>query len=219
MIERRQVPNEVFVGADPDLHNISYAIFCNGVLYILIYKIPVKVKGLECVHTFLDVACKHAEALRDVCEDITTVGLEDRSALIESQDVRYAGKTNNARPQDLIKLATMGGAMIGVCSALDVPARYIMPAAWKGTIRKAVHQARICTKMGWKYEVSGKDKDIVVPIDAADYDCTLITSKEVKENHVINKGEWKHVLDSIGLALFAAEQYLNSNNKQGGVTR
>jgi len=183
-----------FYGADPDCHHLSFARIQKGyVPSILLFNIPGKVKAINCVPEF-------AKLMDMTDPDEPTPGL----AAVEAMDVGYTGKTNNARKQDLPNLNLVAGAMaFCIQSLINVETKLVLPRQWKGTVPKDVHQARICTAMGWHFEKTGKS---IVPLNAG-YVCTRITTKGVEKNHRMLKGEWKHVLDSIGLALYAAECY------------
>lgn len=114
---------------------------------------------------------------------------------VEGQELVYTARSG-ANPRDLAILANVSGALISEASHETNNILLPSPAEWKKQVPKAIHQARIYTTIGWEFESVGKDKKrgycrpTSVPAD-------LITGK-------INKSDWKHIGDAIGLAQWAS---------------
>jgi len=190
-------PGPTFMGADPDSHNISVVRLRRfDTPQIVLFKVPGKIRALQCVPELARVL---------LANDMIAPGPKlSGLAAVEAMDISYTGKTNQARKQNVVDLAPMSGALAVITEALcNLNTVLVLPGAWKGQVPKDIHQARICAAMGWKFEKSGTS---VWPIDA-EYTCTKVSAKGMKTPHVLGKGEWKHVLDSVGLALFAAKRY------------
>ena len=107
--------------------------------------------------------------------------------IIEGQRIYPESK---ARPNDLIKLAVLAGAIAGICASLYPSKRIIIPQPreWKGSVPKSVYQARLYKQLGWGYH---KMKTYTYPL-----------YPRVGQN--IKHTEWKHVGDAIGLMRWGA---------------
>lgn len=118
-------------------------------------------------------------------------------------------------PQDLINVAQWAG----VCAyyirqhifgenRLSPPSnfRIPLPSEWKGQRPKYAHQAVMLDRLGISYERAGnqkigsESKAYCVPLpDYQDLFPTL-------DGKSLLKGDWKHVLDAVGLAIWIGEQ-------------
>lgn len=117
--------------------------------------------------------------------------------VIEGQDAYFSGTTTKkARAEDLISLSFVGGAF-----ASRFPGAQILrplPSQWKGQVPKAVHQGRILTSLGLKYETVGAEGDgYCVPLDP---------ESKIPGGSKLPRSSWKHVVDAIGLALWGAAE-------------
>jgi hypothetical protein len=114
---------------------------------------------------------------------------------VEAQEIYQFGTGRTANPKSIMYLATVAGMALAAHSRafhLFFPT----PQAWKGSVPKIIHQARILSKCGWKYEKVGTlDNGYCYPVDVP------IGLGDFK------KTDWKHLVDAIGLALYAKEQY------------
>lgn len=63
--------------------------------------------------------------------------------LVIERPTIYPGR-QKARPRDIITLALRAGQWAGIVKrATNIEAEYVEPFAWKGTVRKDIHHARI----------------------------------------------------------------------------
>lgn len=127
------------------------------------------------------------------------------SAAVEDQEVSYTARTG-ASPTSIIPLAQVAGAAFAGCGLPTGPAVMVKPGQWKGQVPKGIHQARICTRLGWPYRLAGGKEPYAVP------DAPVVRS--VPGADALNDGDWKHVLDAVGLALWSRDQW-----EQGQVMR
>ena len=143
----------------------------------------------------------------DMPEELGTVC----SIAVEGQNVTYtAGK--GANPQHIVDLAGTAGAILAVLSAFNPAADTYLPAPseWKGTIPKSVHQCRMISNVGMKYEKKGGQNTYPVPWRDQWIGKVMGPDK-------INDGDWQDIADSVGLALYARDQFYkklkrNKNN-------
>lgn len=184
-----------FVGADPDLHNTAVvrlvldpATLKPVVTDRFILSVSAKVKGTEAVQETLALT-----------NDIQ-MRADHMVFAVEGQDITYTVR-KGANPKDLLRIAQVAGGVYGaLVRGLDRPPYdtkgYMpLPREWKGSIPKHIHQARICKRMGWEYSLAGGKEPYCVPRGDLPRSLTGISD-----------GKWKHLLDAVGLALWAMDQ-------------
>lgn len=193
-----QYPNIDFpcIGIDPDLHCITMADITSEECWLVSIKIPRSLKNLDTIPYFLD----QVESL--------PVNLENTHVFIEGQEIKQAQGTR-INKQNIVELANMAGAIMGALAMKGAIVHLVKPFDWKGTIKKQVHQRRICKAMGWGYN---DHSGYVSPnFEGTRWPYTrpkVVEHKDGKSTikDKMNQGDWKHALDSIGLSLYGAEQ-------------
>lgn len=192
-MQRTGKQNRKFIGADPDMHSQSFVMVdeANKLRRIIQIKISSKLTGREAICAMADQVSHLESGSIPWCT----------AAAVESQEIAYTTK-QGANPRSLLLLANVSGILLtklyGRCPHVSLPT----PQAWKGSIPKKIHQARICKRMGWDYtERSGY---VVPSVDLRDVD---IIGK-------ITSSDWKHILDSVGLALWAREMFLKQERRE-----
>ncbi len=180
----------ISLGIDPDVHTCAVAriTISKTDLNISVWIVRNnKAKGREAAlgmaHTLFDTY------LIAPLVDVLTV---------EGQDIRYAGKTNRANPQDLCNLALVTGAAYAC-----IPARVKyspLPSEWKGSVPKHVKQCRILDGLGIKYCMAGGNHLYPIPLNFEQY-CV----------GKVNAGDWKDLTDALGLAVWGLEKYKKEN--------
>jgi hypothetical protein len=191
-----------FIGADPDLQTLSLvAVDENSVLReVLVIK---NLKGLT-----------GRPASVELIGQLMTCGCPSRwlsdplgAMAVESQEIAYSARSG-ANPRDLLLIAPISGALVAVGKLLEAEEAYLpTPQAWKGSVKKWVHHRRIFTKMGWECQ---EKKGYCCP--APGYEEKLDYIKCF--NGKINPGDWKHITDSVGLALYAKAEYDKAKRKR-----
>jgi len=177
----------MFVGIDPDLHNLGFALVdAEGhVLKVNVVRVPKSFKGEEAVAEMISEAPRNLDFW--VPEEVCRRGF---TAAIEGQQIYY-GKSQ-VRPDSLLLLAQVAGA--AACAMRICGASTIIlprPRKWKGEVPKPIHQARILSRLGWAYK---KTQGYSYPTDPP------------KHLGSLRPEEWKHVVDAIGLALWARDR-------------
>lgn len=201
---------KVFAGVDPDLHHIPIAFIPekegDGPIVIVQINSDPKKKGTAAV---LDVAKILGEQGTDTAK---SMGLDVLSVAVENQSMKQAEKTG-ARKEDILKLGQVAGMMVMALTSITENMYFPSPQQWKGSVPKPIHQARICTRMGWDFK---KAAGYQVPQGLIRGDDYFFACIDHKSGKVIekdpNKGDWKHILDSIGLALYAKD--VHEGNKR-----
>jgi len=178
----------IAIGIDPDLHNTGIAVVdADSILAVGVAKISAKLKG--------------DEAVVEMCEELArffdfhpAFNHHAKIGVVEGQQL-YRGKTKN--PDSILRLAQVAGAAVGaVIRDFDYLQRMFFPRPvnWKGSVPKFIHQARTLMGFGIASERVGRDPKTMWarPAHLPLADCVLLTP--------VTKGQWKHVVDAIGLA-------------------
>ena len=113
-------------------------------------------------------------------------------AMVESQE--YHG-SDKFKPKNIIKLATVSGAIAGLFDNYDIPYEFVAPSEWKHSVPKNIHHKQLLDAWGWKYKVANTKQKHVIPLDYP-YQHRLVFSKE----------QWRDILDGMGIAKFAAKK-------------
>ena len=184
----------IVLGIDPDLHQTAFALVQDEpfvkILRVEVLSIPETLKGTDAV-----VAMSSALGAAPYRYAGTSL------VVVEGQQI-YLG-SGQARPDSILRLAQVAGAALGAFWAFSkmMP----RPTEWKGQVPKGIHQARILKRFGIFYKVVGREKG-----------CVPLTLEGepglagVEGSDLVPKGAWIHVVDAIGLALWAIEQAKSS---------
>lgn len=114
-------------------------------------------------------------------------------AVVEGQQIYTGGKAAHA---DIVKLAQTAGGLLGILAVLDplLPLQFPTPAEWKKQTPKPINQGRTFAHYDIDFEAG---KDYSWPIGCQ-------TALRISGFSTLRKGDWKHVGDALGLALFGA---------------
>lgn len=179
----------MYIGIDPDLHDLAVGIWMDGEPY-----------GARVVHVPRRKGCVGQTAVLDMVERISqgivgVGGLLVSGVAVEAQTLRRRGPKQHKRPEDIVVLGNVAGAALLAMKFAFPEARLLFPTpqGWKGSVPKAVHQARFYTDMGWGYEVMA----------SGDYARPLTPPAAL---HHVTPAQWKHVGDALMLARWASQQ-------------
>lgn len=170
-----------FVGVDPDTVRPAFCLMDQEgkVLWLWCPKIENK-RNWDMIH----------ESNMQVIPLVTC--LENFRACVESQYVDHGSKASST-----LYLARNAGACQMVVEALfQADQKLVPPVKWKGSIPKDVHQARVLSKLGWGYLKKGGKSPYAVP------------KNPPEQFEHLKAGEWKHLVDAIGMAEWARQTYL-----------
>ncbi|MBL4769468.1 MAG: hypothetical protein JKY94_17480 [Rhodobacteraceae bacterium] len=173
----------ISLGFDPDLHSSGIAIVEDNKLQaVALTHVPASVTGTRACLTNIWSAL-----------DLQLPVMDVESIAIEYPQVYNAAKTKvNVDPMDLIRLTLVAGGASALFSRIYPIAdqAFCLPAEWKGQVPKRVHHKRICEALDIPYvEQSGK----IIPAWPSH---TQVIGR-------ITPSKAQHVLDAIGLALWA----------------
>lgn len=176
-----------YLGCDPDLRNCSFGIIDEYSRPVWVWCCKVHRKERDPINTMI----RHLE---DGMRQVQPQGVI--KACVESQAITYTGKKNKARPQDILNLAYVSGAVAGILRAhWSVPTvTLVKPQTWKGSIPKHIKQKRIWKDLGIPCELKGGDKPYTVP------------KIKIAGSDALNMSDWADATDAFGLALYAKRQ-------------
>lgn len=101
--------------------------------------------------------------------------------VIVERPMIYPGGRQKARPADVIKLATRAGEAGGMYARIwGIEPEYVEPHAWKGSVDKNIHHARVWAKLT-------PDEQAIVSAAARG----------------VAVGKRHNILDAVGIGLFA----------------
>lgn len=171
------------IGIDPDLHDLAIAGWDNGPRSAHVIHVPRR-KGRTGQLAVLDMI----EAMRleypflDKDHEVEIVA-------VEAQTLQREGIKQHKRPQDIVILGNVAGAVLGSLSNAGYHRiLFPTPEEWKGQLPKRVMQARLYKELGWGFE---QKPDYAIP-------------KEVPHQFAhITDTQWKHVGDALLLARWA----------------
>lgn len=180
----------IYLGVDPDLNNTALALIDEaGAVGVHVISIGTNHKGLDAV----ECMCAQIGSRLPLWADTIP---EPNKIRIESQKVYVHSKSD---PDDLIRLATVSGALVLACQQLWSKAgvRLVLPQDWKGQQPKGINQGRTFAALGIPFECTGK------PSDKKSYCYPTTAPATIKGAGALKKADWKHVGDALGLALYA----------------
>ncbi len=184
-----------FIGIDPDLHNTGLALL-NGDTGEVIEVKCVSSSGKKEEEAVIAMA----RALRFEWFPGYTYLDTPSTVVIEAQEIYAGGGTKN--PRNIMHLAQVAGAAIAIAIRITTGPKknlwFPRPAEWKGQVPKRIHQARILKRMKWDCQKVGtKDRGYCYP--------TMPNSDLAREP--LQKTQWKHVVDAIGLAQWGIKRH------------
>lgn len=203
----------LFIGCDPDLHNTSFAVVDEAKVLrgVFVAKVPKEIKGRDALVPAA-VAIKNLFDESEHPSDFPRAWHEQVGCVaIESQELAYSAAAG-VPPGDVALIADVSGAATSFGIILwKCPMLRPAPQAWKGSRPKQVHQMHICDLQKWEYTKHGGKKQsraYVVPKFPDGYPPVLGVEP-------LLQSDWKHVMDAIGLALYAKERYDYVNRVKG----
>ena len=189
---------QFFVGVDPDTSTSGVAIVDQ--LGRLAWAGTVgranKLNGLDAVQFML----RSVEAFKLSLVDQDGRPLHFHGA-VEMMDASYTTRSGKSII-DLMLVAPVAGAFhLKLLSMGCACAHLVYPRDWKGSVPKGIHHGRILNRLQLPFQKAG-GKD---PKRQYAYPTSL--PFETK------KGEWKHLTDAAGLALYARDEYHKAAEK------
>lgn len=189
-ILERAVDTSMVIGLDPDCKNVGLCGWRPRLDYpgwVATTHVPAEWSAQQA----------GAEVFRQCFRIFSQLDLTYHRPLIVVEAMRIRRAQSDAatkNPQSLVDVSFCGGMAAGAALAAFPGASLIVvePQTWKGTIKKRIHHHRLLMQLGWPFESLEQYCRPVNP--------TISTLSKV------NKGDWKHVMDGLGLAKWGREQ-------------
>lgn len=193
-----------FIGIDPDMHSMGVAVVTDidGVKPYLSHVACIKAKGETGGAAVVAISREVSDYWQAIGNDVISSCV---AFAVEGQEM-YLGKTKN--PRSIMFLAAAAGAALHELASQypEAFARFPTPGDWKGQVPKQVHQMRAFNKLGIMALTRGTTK--------SGYCVPDMTGQNVSIGGTLNIGDWKHVGDAVGIALWVREQYIQSERKK-----
>jgi len=193
----------LFLGIDPDMHDLAVASVCTlpspveGAPPTVTWsvgcvRIPKAITGLECVPILGAELMAAAWKWRNAWDKLIQ---NDSPVVAIETPMVYRKETKN--PEDIIHLACVAGAAACAYASQGFRVEMVEPQRWKGQVPKGVHQKRTLDALGLTGKRrGGESAGYMVPDDPAFFGEFGASAKD---------GDWKHLLDAVGLALWASK--------------
>lgn len=175
---------KLFLGIDPDTRNQAFA--------------AMNLDGV--IETAWVFKSKNSSEFEQAKAHLENKPLDHFFAIIEGQQIYRDDKKSN--PADLLKLSRSSGMAALWCAAQQncLGMHVALPREWKGTAAKHAKQAQILMALGQTPIVKGKGNHrYCIPAD---------------DFLGLNMTEYKHVIDAIGMAMWARDLFLWQNKKK-----
>jgi Holliday junction resolvasome RuvABC endonuclease subunit len=187
----------IYLGVDPDLHRTGIALLTADLSICTV--VCCKAKGTTGGEAVVDMLNAINTAMGAIYADLNVPPL---AVVVEGQEVTYASRSKGANPQSIVLLAQVAGGAVALAMvrwATEAVFHMPKPAEWKGSVPKEIHQARVMSKLGWSHE---RRSGYCVPLGFG--------TMNVYGADRLNVGDWEHVADAVGLALWARNQHVRS---------
>lgn len=188
--------SSVYIGIDPDLRCIVAAAidaYDGKPLGLNIVRIKKSERGSRLRPDPVIPAVKGCQGIvQDLLKRLGHPNVA--GAAVEGQEVVSSAR-RGANPGDILKLGQVAGALASECLYETRNVLLPAPAHWKGQVPKDVHHRRLCSGFGWSYE---NRAGYVEPIG---HDLLVV------EGCKMNSGDWKHGMDSFGLAKWSRDKH------------
>lgn len=192
---------QVALGIDPDLHSLAIAVLGRlagapvfgmapvTVLAAGIVSVPQALKGDQAVQAMM-VNMARGDGIIHTSKVEFEAWSQSRIAVVECQSITKHWTRKGVKPQDILRLGQVAGNAAGVVSSTYASAHHIMPLPikWKGSVPKDIHQRRTLNAIGWGYRNVGKQ---------------ILPPEERMAQFQVKPADWKHLIDAIGMALWA----------------
>lgn len=174
----------ICLGIDPDTKNTGLALVEShdcapvGIVYRVLHVAVASATGTTVQDRLVEMARSVNSALHVLLESMPV-----HRIAIEWQRLRPRGEKN---PNSIVDLNGVAGMCLQAASAFLVRSQPLLtpiPADWKGQVPKDIHQKRILAKVGLTEDLEG-----------------------VPGAETMTKTQKGHVIDAIGLALWASRQ-------------
>lgn len=185
---------KLYIGIDPDLRLLNAALVTDQKKALAVFARRNKDTGSP-VAGSARMACRLVEdVIAYLVANPDDLDAHEIHLVIESQNMEYTGRTNNATKDKMVSLCQTTGCLMGAFSNLSTTIHLVQPINWKGNVPKSIHHQRIYKDAGLTYIMAGGKEQYAVP--------AVLSPLTDWSHDKINPGDFKDISDSIGLALY-----------------
>lgn len=190
----------MFLGCDPDMHSMAFAVVNEhmAIMAVALRTVPSSFKEQDATLEMVRVL---------YAKPLPWVGIF--AGAVESQELYLSGPNRTQNPRSILHLGHVAGAAAMAIVIQSVRTLYFpTPAEWKGSREKLAHHHHILQR------TKQIPSEAVREMGGKEPYCTIDTKLfPIPGAEALNPGDWKHVLDAVGLAQYAAEKYLYEDRK------
>lgn len=200
--------NKLYLGIDPDLRTMNVAVVTENRVPVAVFvrrnKTPKTGDGA------VAASVKTAFSLMQdvICWADKEYPRFERILVTESQNMQqalqYRRVNRKVDLEDILHVGQVAGVMMGVFSEWVQSIHLVPASSWKGQIPKQVHHGRIYRRLDWLQtdrDTNFTPKGVIHPARISDGIGQYSFDK-------INPGDFADINDSLGLALYGAENRL-----------
>lgn len=192
----------LFLGCDPDMHSMSFAAVDEtlAIRWVGIVRVPDTLKEQDAAIAMIQ---QLAHYNYPVFTDHNIM-----AGAVEAQEIYLTGPSKTKNPRSILHLGNVAGAGLAVVAGACIAGTvyFPTPVRWKGSRDKLPHHWHILNRAkvpaSHVREMGGKEPY-----------CSILPSFPIIGAEELNPGDWKHVLDAVGLAQYAAETWLFQDRK------
>lgn len=179
--------SDLVIGIDPDTKSTAVAVATKHKLLAVVVIKPSK------QHEDDTPAVAMARALWQQLPNVFKLYGTVSAVVVEGQQIRHDA---SAPPADILQLALVAGACVGIAGGLHIPLLVPLPHDWKGNTPKPINQMRTFRAFGLPAE---QRSEYCVPLDSP-------ALQSVQGYQDVTISDWKHLGDAAGLALWGARR-------------
>lgn len=200
----------LYIGCDPDLRTLNAAIITADKVPLAVFLRRNKshLTGDKAVAAAMPVVSKLADDIVAFFVANEVYQMCPMTLIVESQSIQHALKERKSGkhkvdPDDILHTGQIAGILMGVLGEL-VGGNVVLvaPATWKKGQPKQIHHPRIYQRLLWPQSFCKKDNGAIFPAEMEYAKLTKYSGEKV------NPGDFADINDSLGLALYGAENNL-----------
>jgi len=193
----------IYIGIDPDLRTLNCALLLDDfptrtLLAVFVRRNKTKLTGDGAVVNAVDAAELLVDDVLEYFIKNPQYQMETITMIAESQSMQHQRHTKKrVDPDDILRVGQIIGVLMGSFKKIVENIRLVQPTKWKGQVPKKIHHPRILNHLKIPY------KKLTTTIYPEDF-----RSLSQYSGDKVNPGDFEDVNDSIGLALYGANNKL-----------
>ena len=193
----------IYIGVDPDLRTLNCALLLDDfpartLLAVFVRRNKTKLTGDGAVVNAVDAAELLVDDVLNFFIDNPQYQNLTITMIAESQSMQHQRHSKcRIDPDKILQVGQVVGVLMGSFKEIVENIRLVQPTKWKGQIPKKIHHPRILNHLKLPYK---KLTSTIYPED--------FKSLSQYSGDKVNPGDFEDINDSIGLALYGANNKL-----------